>query len=74
MAVEHARIGQRRGVALALQIEFGVVDAARDIGGEDHLEVDTGASRFPAEAEERHKRNRGEGTSHRTFSHPVLLG
>ena len=71
---EHARVGHRRGVTLALQIEFGVVDTARDIGREDHLEIDIGAPRLPDKGKANKKRNRDEGGSHRTFSYPVLLG
>ena len=36
---EDPRIGQRRGVALALQLELALVDAARHVGGEDEQEI-----------------------------------
>ena len=38
--IEHARIGDRCGIAVALQLEFGVVDAARYVGGEHQQEID----------------------------------
>ena len=38
--VEHLRIGDRRGITLALQQEFRMIDAARDIGGQDEQQVD----------------------------------
>jgi hypothetical protein len=36
---EDARIGQGRGIALALQLELALVDAARHVGGEDEQQV-----------------------------------
>ncbi len=38
--VEHARIGNGGGIAVALQLEFRVVDAARHVGGEHQQQVD----------------------------------
>ncbi len=38
--VDHARVGDRRRIAFALQLEFRVIDAARDVGGEHQQEVD----------------------------------
>ena len=38
--VEHARIGNGRGIAFALQLEFRVVDAARHVGGEHQQQID----------------------------------
>ena len=38
--VEHARVGDRGGIALALQLEFRLVDAARDVGGEHQQQID----------------------------------
>src|SRR5215471_19094756 len=38
--VDHLRVGDRRGVALALQQEFWMVDAAGDVNREDQEEVD----------------------------------
>ena len=40
-----ARVGHRRGVALALQAKLVLIDAARNVGGEDELEVDGFGSR-----------------------------
>ncbi len=59
--VEHARIGDRRGIALALQLEFRGIDAARNVGGQHQQEIDirrpraaaTGASAAPAKIETR---------------------
>jgi hypothetical protein len=36
---QHARIGDRGGIALALQLELVVVDAARHVGGQDQRHV-----------------------------------
>ncbi len=38
--IEHARIGDRGRVALALQNEFVIVDAARHIGGQHQQQID----------------------------------
>ena len=38
--VEHARIGDGGGVAVALQLEFCVVDAARYVGGQHQKQID----------------------------------
>ena len=38
--LEHPLVGDRRGVALALQLELGLVDAARHVGGEHQQQVD----------------------------------
>ncbi len=38
--LEHALVGDRGGVALALELELGLVDAARHVGGEHQQQVD----------------------------------
>ena len=38
--LDHARIGERRRVALALQFELARVDTARDVGGKHEEEID----------------------------------
>ena len=56
--VEHPRVGDRGGVALALQLELLMVDAARDVGGEHQQQIDrlraraAPAERAPARAGE----------------------
>src|SRR5262249_6123583 len=65
---QDARIGQRRRVALALQLELPVIDAARNIGGEDNLEVCPGCTQFAGKGEEDQKYDRGESGSHRASS------
>ena len=52
--LDHARIGQCRRVALALQLEFPRVDAARDVGGEHQQEIHVlvGAGRRGKDGEE----------------------
>ena len=48
--IEHARVGDGRGVAFALQLEFGVVDAARHVGCEHEEKVHL-RERIPATVE-----------------------
>ena len=67
--LQHARIGQRRGVAFALQIEFAVVDAARHVGGEDHLEIDPGGAHLAAREDEDQECHGGESGFSSAFSH-----
>src|SRR5258708_1278243 len=43
--LDDARVGHRRGVALALQAKLVLIDAARDVGGENELEIDSFGSR-----------------------------
>ena len=38
--IEHLRVGDRRGVAFALQLELRMVDAARHVGGQHQQQVD----------------------------------
>jgi hypothetical protein len=61
---QNPRISQRSGVALALQIEFRVIDAARYIRRQDHLELDVGASRFANQTKKSKNCDRNESRSH----------
>ena len=38
--LEHALVGDRGGVAFALQLELGLIDAARHVGGEHQQQID----------------------------------
>ena len=38
--IEHLGVGDRRGVAVALQLEFSGIDAARDIRGKHEQQID----------------------------------
>ncbi len=37
---QHALVGDRGGVAFALQLELGLIDAARDVGRQHQQQVD----------------------------------
>ncbi len=68
--VEHPRVGDRRRVALALQQEFGMVDAARHVGGQHQQQVDLlGGARPAADKRQRQQRQRRHGRS-RVMSAP----
>jgi len=64
---QDARIVQRRRIALTLQLELWVIDAARYIGGEDDLEIPFGGPQPAATGEEDQKQyGCCNSVSHRT--------
>jgi hypothetical protein len=58
--LQHARIGHGRGIAVALQLELVVIDAARHVGGQNQRQINVFGARAertkPEECGERHTR------------------
>jgi hypothetical protein len=68
--VEHARIGDRRRVALALQLELGPVDAARHVGRERQQQIDRLGCGRDERTEYHRKQNRSQYRLYRLHRPP----
>jgi len=73
MALDHSRVGESRRVSRTLQIEFRLIHAARNVGGEHEKEIDALGGAGESPTCRCHERGDQEGSHSAHYVGTVLL-